>query len=68
MTAEDVVYRCCNSCGWVHKVVESTGDSKEDSKYSHCCNCYEDYLNFKEATTDDLTRNRHRNIGKILAD
>ena len=70
---EDSVYRRCPTCGWIHEGILS--DGKNDLKYSHCCNCFEDYSNFEDTTEEDLKdkfwrelENKNENLSSILTD
>ena len=64
---DDTTYLKCPSCGWVHEVILPSS-KKDELKYSHCCNCFEDYINFEEAVMDDIIKhtNKQREFGKIL--
>lgn len=64
---DDTTYLKCPGCGWIHEVVHPSS-KKDELKYSHCCNCFEDYINFEEAVMDDIIKhtNKQREFGKIL--
>lgn len=66
-TENDIAYLTCPTCNWVHEGVPSSS-IKEDLKYSHCCNCFEDYINFEESTRAEILKHttKHREFGKIL--
>lgn len=65
---EDVELYQCKECGWVHEAI-SPQFNAEDSKHSHCANCYAEYTEFV-AVTDKASINprRYKPGLKILVD
>lgn len=65
---EDIVYRVCKECGWVHEAVLPT-NPRDDQKYTHCQNCFADYTEFLSFNPSDTLNVRRYKPGlKILMD
>jgi hypothetical protein len=65
----DIVLMRCLKCGWIHEAIYPHLDPAEDEKYTHCANCFADYIDFEVVTDPQSVNPRRYKFGlKILVD